>query len=125
MDDLLNLFFWACMGYILARLIIKYFEFRLHSHMEEVDELKEKISKLIHPIKVEKHGDMTYWFDAETDQFLAQGLTRDDIADHLKQRFKGHVFLLSEGPETGILAGPDYKLVQKLSVTEISHLLNQ
>ena len=123
MDDLLDLVFWAFVGYVIARLIIGHFERRLNAQINDIEELKTKISKLIHVVKVEKYGNIVYWFDAETDQFLAQGLTRDDIAEHLRQRFKGHVFLLDEESERGFITGPDYKLVQQLSVNEISHLL--
>lgn len=125
MDEILDLVFWFLVGAVIARLGILYLEHRLSSKIEEVEKLKQKISKLIHPVKVEKHGDMIYWFDAETDQFLAQGFTRDQIVEHLKQRFKGHVFLLDEENEKGILTGPDYKVMQHLSVNEISHILEQ
>lgn len=75
---------------------------------EERQELVKKVMDRIHQIKEEKHGDLTYWFDAESDAFLAQGKNDDEIKAHLKGRFKGHIFLLDE---TRAWAGPDLKLV--------------
>ena len=75
---------------------------------EEREALVQKVMSLIHQIKQEKHGELTYWFDAETNAFLAQGKDDNEIKEHLKERFKGHIFLLDE---TRAWAGPDLKLV--------------
>jgi hypothetical protein len=73
----------------------------------ERDELVKKVMGMIHQVKQEQHGEVYYWFDADTDAFLGQGKTDDEIKEHLKQRFKGHIFLLDEDRA---LAGPDLKL---------------
>jgi hypothetical protein len=74
----------------------------------EREALVQKVMTMIHQIKQEQHGELTYWFDAETDAFLAQGKDDTEIKEHLKGRFKGHIFLLDE---TRAWAGPDLKLV--------------
>lgn len=60
---------------------------------EDIEELKDKLVKMIHFVKEEKHGDMLYWFDAHTDAFLGQGLTKDDLIDSVKARFPTHIFI--------------------------------
>jgi hypothetical protein len=76
--------------------------------IEDRKELVKKVMSLIHTVKQEQHGDVYYWFDADTDQFLGQGRTDDEIRVHLLERFKGHAFILDE---KRALAGPDLKMV--------------
>lgn len=70
----------------------------LHSWAEnkiaEIDAVKDSLSKLIHTVKPEQHGEVTYWFDADSDAFLGQGTTADEIIAHVKSRFPTHLFLL-------------------------------
>jgi hypothetical protein len=74
----------------------------------ERDALVQKVMTLIHRIKQEQHGECYYWFDADTDEFLAQGATDSEIKEQLKQRFKGHAFILDD---KRALAGPDLKVI--------------
>lgn len=78
------------------------------SNAEDREALVKKVMTLIHTVKQEQHGDMYYWFDADTDQFLGQGRTDDEIRVHLLERFKGHAFILDE---KRALAGPELKMV--------------
>ena len=82
-------------------------------------ELAERLSNLIHYVEQEKHNDCYYWFDKETDQFLAQGNTDEEIKQHLNSRFKGHIFVLDENRA---LFGPDLKTV---SLDQLSKLYNE
>lgn len=75
---------------------------------EEREELIQEVAKKIHQVKQEKHGEAFYWFDADTDQFLAQGCTDEEIRVHLLERFRGHIFLLDE---KRAMAGPELKLM--------------
>ena len=72
------------------------------------DELVDKLTKLIHRIKQEQHGDVYYWFDADTDSFLAQGRTDEEIRKHLLSRFKGHIFFIDDKK---VMAGPELKVM--------------
>ena len=75
---------------------------------DQRDKLVDKLTKLIHRIKQEKHGDVYYWFDADTDNFLAQGRTDDEIRLHLLSRFKGHIFFIDD---KRVMAGPNLELM--------------
>jgi hypothetical protein len=41
------------------------------------------------PIRVERHADMIYLFNAETNEFLAQGTTLQEALEIVKKRFPG------------------------------------
>ena len=72
-------------------------------------ELIKEISDLIHDVKVEKIGDVEYWFDSQSDQFLGQGKTIDDIIAHVKSRFPDHIFLIQD--TGGVSKQTDWKLM--------------
>lgn len=55
------------------------------------------LNKIVHPILIEKHFDIEYWFDRDEHTFLAQGKNFEEILEILKSRFPGHVFLLDHG----------------------------
>mgnify|MGYP003347213377 CR=1 FL=1 len=82
---------------------------------EEAEKLRDKLSKMIHRINQEKHGDMYYWFDKDNDEFLAQGKTADEIIDHVKSRFPKHIFIFNDDRA---LRGPDWKVVPIQELTQ-------
>lgn len=75
---------------------------------KEIDTIKDKVSKMIHFIKTEKHGDMIYWFDLQSDEFLGQGLTEEAVIDSVKARFPTHIFINEDADK--FMRGPDWKL---------------
>lgn len=84
---------------------------------EEVDELREKLRKMIHFVKLEKHGDQLYWFDAQTDQFLGQGASIEEVIAHVKHRFPTHVFV--DESSNAFLKAPEWK---PQPITELKYL---
>lgn len=80
---------------------------------KEKEALVEQVLSILHRIKQEKHGDIFYWFDADSDAFLAQGKDEDEIRNHLLSRFNGHIFLIDN---ERAMAGP------KLATMPISEL---
>lgn len=83
--------------------------------VKEISEkVKDHLNKIIHEVSVEKHGEMEYWFDKETDQFLGQGKTVEEITAHVKSRFPDHIFVLPKG----VLCAPKWEFTEKLDVAE-------
>lgn len=105
----LNILLWYLVINAAANLILAYFDYRKIKSKFEIErkELKEHIKKIVHNVNQERHGEVYYWFDADSDQFLAQGSTDEEIRQHLLSRFKGHVFILDNDR---VLAGPALEL---------------
>lgn len=98
----------VCVGmYIVMWLIARWLKQRVAESEAEVAAVVKLINSKIHPVLKEVHGDHIYWFDAETDEFLAQGATQEEIVSVLKERFRGHIFLISP---TEMLAGPNLEV---------------
>lgn len=120
MDNILMLLLEVILWYALFKFLFTMYDmWKLSKHVEQSkEELREELVKKIHYVNQEKHGECYYWFDKETDQFLAQGLTECEIKAHLKGRFKGHIFVLNE---KSALFGPD---LQQVSLDQLPKLFN-
>lgn len=100
----IELMFWVFVADFILALVLS----TKKDAKAEREELIAEVIKLIHTVEEEKHGDLNYWFDADTGAFLGQGCTEDEIRVHLLERFKGHIFLLDE---KRAMAGPELKIV--------------
>ena len=110
MDELISFLVQCFIWYIVFKVVFAIADLwviKKHTDVEK-QELKEKLIKLIHYVNQEKHGECYYWFDKETDQFLAQGTTEEEIKKHLQERFKGHIFVLDD---KRAMAGPKLEIV--------------
>ena len=111
---LLQVLFWYVVFSFIFRLIRgnadKEFE-------KEKEALVKKVNEMIHRIKQEKHGDCYYWFDADSEEFLAQGRDDEEIRQHLLKRFSGPIFLLNDEKA---LAGPELRTMPIQDLTRKS-----
>lgn len=59
---------------------------RMHQMMAEAEKKKTDIDRV--SVKIEKHDGVFYFFNRETDEFLAQGSNKEEVTAHLSHRFK-------------------------------------
>jgi hypothetical protein len=114
--DLIDVLIYATVIWISLRVIhfvVTAFEI---SNLEDRVERLKYLNSIIHDVKIEKQDDMEYWFDKDSDQFLGQGKSVEEIASVLKSRFPEHVFLLGE--RGGIGSKTDWKLMTPTEVKE-------
>jgi hypothetical protein len=52
---------------------------------------------------------MYYWYDNDSDDFLAQGRTWEDIVDVLRSRFPDHIFVLNSRE---MIMGPEFEVIE-------------
>lgn len=111
---IVELVLWAVVFYCLFRITMNFVETYKTLQQETVSEIRTKLNQIIHSVKEETHSGQIYWFDAGSDQFLAQGSTQDEIIEIIKKRFNNHVFLFPADPLTDsqakILHGPEWQL---------------
>jgi hypothetical protein len=121
MDELLSLLLQCFLWYMLFKIIFAFIEaWGRHKIIDEHrKELVKHISNIVHYVEQEKHNECYYWFDKQTDEFLAQGQTDEEIKQHLAARFKGHIFVLDDDRA---LFGPELKTVP---VDQLPRLFNE
>lgn len=107
--EFLEFLLWAIFGYFVVQFLWGIYEGYTTLSQQAQAELKKELSKKIHVVKEEQHGTHTYWFDLETDQFLAQGATKEEIIEILKKHYSKHIFIL---PDEALLHGPKWEPVQ-------------
>lgn len=95
--------------WIVGQVVLGILDARKKFTEQERNELITKLDSMIHMVNVEKHGDVDYWFDNDSGQFLGQGATFNEVVDHIKSRFPEHVFLF--GKEGGLAAETGWKLL--------------
>jgi len=79
----------------------------LNDAEETNEQVKKYLASIIHPVKSEQHGDVIYFFDADTNTFLAQGRDDAELAEALRARWQDHIFIVGE---RHVMAGPDFKM---------------
>jgi len=108
MNEVLEYLGYAAVFWVLYRFAVVYMTVRAVEKTKELTSAITELSKLIHTVKEETIGNTIYWFDAETDKFITQGATHDDIISTLKQHYIGHIFLIND---TEMLAGPNFDVI--------------
>jgi len=105
--------------YKLTRFILGFFEV-MKDVNETGDNVKKYLSSIIHAVKSEKHGDVIYFFEEETNKFIAQGRNDDELIAALKARWRDHIFIVGE---RHYMAGPDFKMQEIKDPDEIGKML--
>ena len=104
----LEILFWSC----IFTLVISVWKVYQDKKTDAIFEFEQKLRETIHQVQEEKYGDCYYWFDANSDSFLAQGPTVDDVTFHLKSRFPDHIFLVNKNQGSFYLSkNTDWKFV--------------
>jgi hypothetical protein len=95
MEKFISLAGLFLVGYLLGRIISATILLaRQKKSVEKPD--YNKLSKLIHLVQEEQHGNMLYWFDKIDSQFLAQGRDRNEILEIIKLRYPRHFFCIDQ-----------------------------
>jgi hypothetical protein len=68
---------------------------QVEKHFKNIQEFVEDQEELLH-IVIEKHNDMLFVYDRDTEQFMAQGSTREAVEKVLVERFPGKRFACHE-----------------------------
>lgn len=103
-DSFLQVLLWTC-----PLFVIYYFYSKSKKENEEIDIIALKVLfETTHNVTVENHSGMEYWFDTDTNKFIAQGATRADIISVLKSRWARHIFIINHEE---IVMGPSFKSI--------------
>jgi hypothetical protein len=105
LNELLSTIFQGIVIYILIKFLIAIVQRQTESKLALRKELQEKFDQFIHNVKEEQHGDQYYWFDKDSDIFLAQGKSISEIIERLKHSHSRHVFIINDEE---VICAPDW-----------------
>jgi len=111
MDSLFNILVNVALGYAIWQLIkigLTYWN-ESKNDLEFEHRFRDYLNQIIHVVKQEQQGDMYYWYDNDSDDFLAQGRTWEEVVGVLRERFPEHIFVLNQRE---MIMGPEFEIVQ-------------
>jgi hypothetical protein len=112
----IQILFWTLIVNGLLSLITRHLD---RPTKEDYQRLKQQIAKMVHFVREERHGEINYWYDEQTDEFLVQGASTDQLVEQARARFPTHVFIIDDCTHT--ISGPDWKITP---VNELSNKYN-
>lgn len=107
--DITSIILWAIVIWIASQIILGILDAHQIVKLQERVTILKKLSDIIHQVKIETVGDIEYWYDADSDAFLAQGRTLEEVIDVIKSRFPDHIFLIEN--KGGVAAQTGWKLL--------------
>lgn len=121
--EILDILFIGLVVYGMFRFLDYMVKASVSEKEKDIADFKSRLSKITHTVLVEKHGNQTYWFDAENDLFLGQGETEQDIINVVQKRFPTHIFIL---PNDLVVAAPsDWAPKHYSDVAQIKKLIQK
>lgn len=93
-DNSLLLLLWIAGTYFASNIILGIMDAFNDVNSELTTKLVKHLDTIIHRVRVEKDRDTYYWYDMDSNKFLAQGATDEEIVESLKRRYPNHMFFL-------------------------------
>ena len=78
---------WALFNWVVRPWLVR----RLETRIAELELVLEKVNENVIEAKIEEHHGQFYLFDKNTDHFLAQGYTAQEIGDKMKKKLQVYV----------------------------------
>lgn len=123
MDTVIEFLGWTIFYYFIFKLAQSVANAMIEDKTQRYEAVKKYLDRIIHRVEVEVVNDITYWFDKDSNAFLGQGQTVEDIIEVIKQRFPDHIFLLPT--EEVVTANTDWKLVKTNGFHDIKYTINE
>ena len=96
MDNFISVLVWMLVIWLALNFIRLYLQAKNDILREELEVVSKKIKETIITVSIEKHGDIFYLFEKETNNFIAQGQTMAEIKEVMQKRFPKKTFVATE-----------------------------
>lgn len=88
MENFLSIFFIFVLGFVFGWVLREEMaKRRVERLMDQLGEDLQQVAKDLINIKIERHSGLYYVFNKETDEFMAQAETRQELEDALAKRY--------------------------------------
>jgi hypothetical protein len=112
MEQLITSIIYFVLGYVIGSIILKLIRLVIERRHQLTDEdeaaWREYVEQMVHVVREDRIGDMRYWYDRDSETFLAQGKDHEEIVNVLKMRFPEGIFVIDDNQ---MIMGPDYNEV--------------
>ena len=95
-DFILDTIFWFVIFWLIIKVWQTYVIAKNEALEEQIKEMTAQIKEQIIHVNIEKHGEVFYLFEKDTNRFIAQGTSFDEVKEHCLSRFKDKSVIADE-----------------------------
>ena len=95
-DFIIDVFFWLIVIWLFMKVWETYLIAKNEALTEQVKEMTKQIKEQIIHVNIEKHGEVFYLFEKDTNRFIAQGSNFEEVKNHCETRFKNKSVIADE-----------------------------
>lgn len=113
MEQLVTTVICFALGYIIGTIMLKLarlFANRQLQNQQDEAAWREYVEQMIHVVREDRIGDMRYWYDRDSETFLAQGKDHEEIISVLQLRFPDGIFVINDNQ---MIMGPEFNEIIK------------
>ena len=96
MDFVVDIIFWLVVIWLVMKVWEKYLTAKNEELVEQIKDMQAQMKNSIILVEIEKHDDIFYLYEKDTQEFIAQGTNFDEIREHCKTRFKDRAVVADE-----------------------------
>ena len=89
LDFIVEAFLWFVVIWLVLKMVELYLVAKNEALVKQVEEITKQIKEQVIHVNIEKHGNMFYLYEKDTDRFIAQGTSFDEVKENCEARFKG------------------------------------
>ena len=96
LDFIGEVFIWLVVIWLIMKVWETYLIAKNEALAEQVKEMTKQIKEQIIHVNIEKHGEVFYLFEKDTNRFIAQGSNFEEVKEHCVTRFKDKTVVANE-----------------------------
>jgi ectoine hydroxylase-related dioxygenase (phytanoyl-CoA dioxygenase family) len=89
LDFIVEAFLWFAVIWLVLKMVELYLVAKNAVLTKQIEEMAQQIKEQIIHVDIEKHGNMFYLYEKDTNRFIAQGTSFDEVKENCEARFKG------------------------------------
>jgi hypothetical protein len=95
-DFVIDTIFWLVVFWLVIKMWEKYLVAKTESLKEQIKDMQEQVKNRVILVNIEKHDNVFYLYDKDTQEFIAQGSNFNEVKKNCETRFKGRSVIADE-----------------------------
>ena len=96
LDLILDVILWLAIIWLFMKVLQMYLVAKNEALKEQLEDLTSQLKEKVIQVDIEKHNDVFYLFEKDTNRFIAQGTNFDELREHCVTRFKDKSVVANE-----------------------------
>ena len=96
LDFIIDILFWSIVIWLVMKVMQVYLIAKNEVLGKQIEDMTKQIKEQIIHVDIEKHGEVFYLFEKDTNRFIAQGTNFDELKEHCVTRLKNKSIIANE-----------------------------